>query len=129
MAYEHDAVIRAQYQQLAAARAQAVADYENGRTCEDEFTTMDAADRILQADQKRMALDRIATSYVASAQQQRANRYGLSPDELDIAHGLASGDDRMSNDQREATYAANKEKLRVMRATGQYRDDQGTVRR
>jgi hypothetical protein len=130
MAYEHESVIKAQYQQLTADRAAAVAEYEAQRIAEDQYGTMSAADRILEADAKLAALNRIADTYVAGQQSaQPQNRYGLSKDEQEVAHGLASGDRTMTNDQREQTYAENKQKLRHMRATGQYRDDQGLVRR
>lgn len=66
-----------------------------------------------------------------SAQQPRAdaNRYGLSADEVIIARGIASGDRNMTNDERERTYAEQKARLSHMRLTGEYRDDQGQVRR
>jgi hypothetical protein len=91
---------------------------------------MNAADEILTVDQKKLALDRIANQYVAQQQvQPQGNRYGLSKDEVDVAHGIASSDQRMTKDDREQLYAQNKAKLARMRATGEYRDDQGTVRR
>ncbi|MEH2547132.1 hypothetical protein V1283_003777 [Bradyrhizobium sp. AZCC 2262] len=126
MAYEHRAVIEAQYQRLAADRAEAVARYESGRICEDEYETMNAANTILEMDQKRAALDRIAQNFVISQQQPRGNRYGLNEDEISIANGIAGSDQSITNEQRQQAYAANKERLRHMRATGQYRDDQGS---
>ena len=128
MAYEHNAVIQAQYHQLEAERARALAEYEAGRVNEDEYSTMSAADRILEIDQKRTALDRIAQNLVAE-QQQQGNQFGLSNDEQDIARGMFTGDQKLTAADRERIYAQNKEKLRHMRATGQYRDDQGSVRR
>lgn len=68
-------------------------------------------------------------AYAASAPRADANKYGLSPDEVTIARGLASNDRNMSNDERERTYAEQKYKLQRMRADGTYRDDQGSVRR
>ena len=130
MAFEHRAVIEAQYQKLAIDRAQAVADYEAGRMAEDDYATMSAADRIVEADQKRLAVDRIASNFISQQQQQsQGSRYGLSADEVSIARGIAGNDPQMSDDERERLYAQNKERLRYMRATGQYRDDQGSVRR
>jgi hypothetical protein len=126
MAYEHEAVIKAQYQQLANDRAQAAAEYEAARIAEDGSSTMFAADRILEVDQKRAALDRIANNYVASQQQPAGNQFGLNRDEMDIANGIASGDQTITNEQRQRAYAQNKERLRYMRATGQYRDNQGS---
>ena len=130
MAYEHESVIKAQYQQLTADRAAAVAEYESGRVSEDEYTTMSAAHRILEADAKLAALNRIADTYVAGQQRaQPQNKYGLSKDEQEVAHGLASGDRTMTNDQREQLYAQNRAKYHRMRASGEYRDDQGRVTR
>jgi hypothetical protein len=128
MAYEHESIIRAQYQQLAEERARAYADLEAGRVSEDQYTTMDAGNRILEADMKRAALDNIAHKYVSSQQQPRGNQFGLNQDEVDIANGIAGGDQTITNEQRQRAYAQNKERLRYMRATGAYRDDQGTTR-
>jgi hypothetical protein len=128
MAYEHESIIRAQYQQLAEDRARAVADLESGRISEDQYTTMDAGNRILEADMKVSALNNIANQFVAGQQRPQGNQYGLSKDEQDIAHGIASADTSLTNQERERAYAVNRDKLRYMRATGQYRDDQGTSR-
>jgi predicted RecB family nuclease len=125
MAYEHKSVIEAQYQRLNADRAEAVARYESGRISEDEYTTMDAANAILDLDQKRAALDRIAQNFVAGQQQPRGNQFGLSQDEVEIANGIAGSDKTINNEQRQQAYAANRDRLRHMRATGQYRDQQG----
>jgi hypothetical protein len=129
MAYEHNAVIQAQYHQLEAERARALAEYEAGRVNEDEFSTMSAADRILEIDQKRTALDRIAQNFVAARQQPQGNQYGLNEDEIAVAHGIASNDPRMSKDDRERLYAEKRQQLRAMRANGSYRDDPGRVSR
>jgi hypothetical protein len=122
MAYEHESVIRAQYQQLAADRAQALAEYEAGRIKEDDFETMSAANRILEADQKRMALDRIAHTFVASQQQPQGNQYGLSESEVTIARGISSGDRTLTNADRERIYAEKKQQLSLMRQRGEYVD-------
>jgi hypothetical protein len=125
MAYEHKSVIQAQYERLNADRAEALARYESGRISEDEWTTMDAANAILDLDQKRAALDRIAQTFVASQQQPAGNKFGLNDDEVTIANGTASADKTISNEERQRAYAFHKDRLRHMRATGQYRDDQG----
>jgi hypothetical protein len=130
MAYDHKSVIEAQYQQLTADRAAAVAEYEAQRIAEDQYGTMSAADRILEADSKLAALNRIADTYIAGQQRaQPQNKYGLNAEEQEVAHGLASGDRTMTNDQREQVYAQNRAKYQQMRRDGTYRDDQGTVRR
>src|SRR5258708_2725921 len=101
MPFDHEAVIRAQHQQLTAERARAYADYENGRQSEDEYTTMSAADRIVEVDAKLAALGNIANKYVASQQQPVGNKFGLNTDEQTIAHGISGGDASLTNEQRE----------------------------
>jgi hypothetical protein len=126
MAYEHKSVIEAQYQRLHADRAEALAQYESARISEDEYSTMTAANAILDLDQKRAALDRIAQNFVAGQQQPAGNKWGLNDDEVTIANGTASGDRTINNEQRQQAYAYNKDRLRQMRANGTYRDDQGS---
>lgn len=113
MAYDHTAVIQAQYNQLAADRAQAMADYEAGRTAEDEYTTMAAANRLLDSEAKIAALDKVAGAYAQQQQhhahQQQANPHGLSRDELEVAK--ISG---ISGDQ----YARNKQRMNAMKDQG-----------
>lgn len=129
MAYSYQQILESQYESKAANRSQALADLEAARLNEDPAGTMDAADRILEIDKSVAALNTIANQYVRSQQQQpRGSKYGLSQDEMEIAHGFASGDRSMSNDEREKTYAENRDRLRHMRATGAYRDDQGRSR-
>jgi hypothetical protein len=120
MAFEHNAVIQAQWNQLAAERAQAVADYEAGRTAEDEYSTMSAANRLLDAEAKLTALDRVAGAYASQqqqhAQQQKYNPHGLSRDELDVAK--ISG---ITGEQ----YAHNKRRMQMMKDQGYW--SQGKV--
>jgi hypothetical protein len=130
VAYEYDAIIRAQYETLAQQRAQAAADLEAARMSEDSYNVMDASARIVDADVRRAAVDQIANRYVAQQQQPRGNQYGLNQSEVEIARGISGGDPKLTNDERERIYAANKNKLRHMRQTGEYRDDQANqVRR
>jgi len=128
MPYDYGSIMQAQAQRIEADQAQAVADLEAARRNEDADGTMYAAGRILELDAQRAALDQRASQYLASQQQhqRQGNKYGLSPDELEIAHG-AGGD--MSKEEKEELYARNRDKLRYTRATGQYRDDQGRVGR
>jgi hypothetical protein len=56
-----------------------------------------------------------------------ASRYGLSKDEQEIAAGISGSDPRLSREDRERIYLEGKQKLRHMRQTGEYRDDQGRV--
>jgi hypothetical protein len=127
MAYSYEDIIRSQYEAKAAEKAQALADLEAARINENAVDTMAAADRIVEIDKSVGALDRIANQYVASQQAQpQGNRFGLSPTEVEIAHNAFSG---VSKEEKERSYAENRDRLRRMRASGEYRDDQGSVRR
>jgi hypothetical protein len=126
MAYSYEDIIRSQYEAKAAERAQALADLEAARINENAVDTMAAADRIVDIDKSVGALDRIANQYVSSQQQPQGNRYGLSPTEVEVAHNSFSG---VSKEEKERSYSENKQKLRYLRQTGAYRDDQGSVRR
>jgi hypothetical protein len=74
--YEHDQVIQAQFQQLSAARAKALGDYEASRLNDDGAGTMDAADRILEADARLQSLNRVAQNFVTGQQQARVRMPG-----------------------------------------------------
>lgn len=130
MPISHEDAIRADFDRLQFEKQRALADYEQARLCEDYDGVAHASITLREVEGHLHTLDRIASNYVMSRQQQQqGNRYGLSPDEVTIAHGIASNDPNMTADQREALYAQQKQKLQFMRATGQYRDDQGSVRR
>ena len=127
MPFNHDDVIKAQYETLAAERARAAGEYEAARLSDDGDGTMSASSRLLEIDARVAALDRVTNQYVRQqTQQPQGNRYGLSPTEVEVAHNSHSGGTR---EERERSYAEQKAKLQHMRQTGQYRDDQGTVRR
>ncbi len=89
------------------------------------------------ASQNLAALRVQRREYVSMSNQHAASmrpapgssRFGLSKDEQEIAHGISGGDSRLSKEDREKIYFENKEKLRHMRQSGAYRDDQGSVRR
>ncbi len=68
-------------------------------------------------------------AYAQQMPRANASRYGLSPDEVAIARGISGSDRNLSNDDRERMYAEQKARYQHMRATGEYRDDQGQVRR
>jgi hypothetical protein len=118
--YDHKDVITAQAKELAADRAQALVDYERANSFDDGAGVMAAADRIIEIDAKTTALNGIARNLVMQQAAPRGNRFGLTQDELDIAKSCRQTDEE---------YARNKDRLQYLRATGQYRDDQGTVRR
>jgi hypothetical protein len=130
MAYTYEQILKAQYERIADTHAHLSAELEAARVSEDAYKVTEAADAILALDQQRTALDARAQSFVASQQQHaRGNRYGLNQDEIAIANGISGGDANLSNDQRQQIYSHNKQRLQYLRSTGQYRDDQGTVRR
>ena len=89
MPFDHDQVVTAQFQQLAAARAKALGDYEASRLNDDSAGTMEAADRIVDADARLQSLNRIAQNLVADQQHQASrpvSKYGLSEEEKSVAH-------------------------------------------
>lgn len=57
-----------------------------------------------------------------------ANAHGLSDQEVEVAKNW-TGDNHMTADDKLRIYAENKARYQRMRASGEYRDDQGTVRR
>ena len=87
MASEHESIIRAQYQQLEADRAQAYADLGRGAS-EDQYTTMEAGNRILEADTKRAALD--TPQQIRCLQQRPWATSFADRDEMDIVNGIAA---------------------------------------
>lgn len=87
-----------------------------------------AAERILNLDLQRQALAARAQSYMTAqtVRQMDGNKYGLSQDELDVANSSFSD---LPPEERQRIYAENRARYQHLRATGQYRDDQGSVRR
>lgn len=86
--------------------------------------------------QKQMAHQIAVHDARAMRSVQPQNRYGLSADEVQIAKDMASNDRELSAmrpdaalERRMQIYAEQKAKYQQMRQTGEYRDDQGTVRR
>ena len=142
MAFDHKDVIQAQYQQIAADRAAAVGSYESSRLNEDSDGTMSAANAIIEADARLAALNRIANNLTAGSRQAPlagedemsrsdaalARHYGLTGTQLAVAKGWTS-DNRMSDEAKVRTYIENTNRYRQARASGQYRDDQGSIRR
>jgi hypothetical protein len=142
MAYSHRDVIAAQAESLAVQRARALNDYEAARLSEDNDGTMAAADQIVEIDARAAALSRIANNLAAGSRAAPlagedemsrgdallARKYGITAQQLGIAKGWTA-DSRMSDEQKVTTYIENTNRYRQARASGQYRDDQGTVRR
>jgi hypothetical protein len=127
MPYDYSSIMTAQAERIAADQARAAADLEAARLAEDPDATMYHAGRILELDAQRDALAVRANNFVSqqSAQPQR-HPSGLSDEEIAVAKASHSGG---TADQRIQEYAQNKARYQHLRATGQYRDDQGTVRR
>lgn len=120
MAFSHQDVIKAQAEQLAATRAEAVGQYEAGRLQEDADVTMAAANAIIEADAKLQALGTIARQLQASEQQlqqqPRGSQFGLNHAEQEVAKisGIS-----------EETYARNKQRMHQMKGEGYW--SQGKV--
>ena len=128
MAYSYAQILESQYESIDSEQSQAVADLEAARLAEDAWRTTNAANRILELDKTREALDRRAQGFVASQQaaQQGGNRFGLSETERSVAHNSFTAYD-MTKEQKEELYARNRQKYQHMKATGQYSVDQGRV--
>src|SRR5581483_8430654 len=116
-------------QDFQAAFQDAQAEFQQANIADDVEGAAFAAQKMAALRASMKELNGMATEYVASRQAaQPSNRYGLSPEEVEVAKNFTA-DPRMSEDQKLATYAEQKAKYQHQRATGQYRDDQGTVRR
>ena len=109
---------------------------EAARVSEDLATVNAASDAILRVDHDYQQLQKYANNLAAQTQQQQRqqqyNRHGFTATEIDVA--LNSFQDRpdlprLSREQKLDLYRANKDKYWQMRNSGQYRDDQGVVRR
>lgn len=127
MAYNYTDIMLAQDERISIEQAQATAELEAARLNEDYPGTLAASQRILELDVQRSALAQRAQQFAASQRAQpQGNKYGLTDEEVEVAkasHGAGTDEERI------AEYARNKQRYQHMRATGEYRDDQGTVRR
>jgi hypothetical protein len=141
MAFKYDDLILDQSQRLQAERAEAVSELEAGRQTEDIARCREAGDRILRIDNEHRRLEEIASQFVMRQQAvpfygddvsprdaQLAAKYGLTAAEIGIARNWTS-DERVSPEDKFREYAQQRAKYQHMRATGAYRDDQGTIRR
>jgi hypothetical protein len=142
MAYSYHQIIQDHYEQLQGEYAEANAELEAGRQSEDAYRVREARRQILKLDQERAALDVRASQFAAQNQPQAmpgfenhgrgdaelAAQYRLSPDRFDAATGWTA-DANMSKKEKIETFLRNEQRYREDRASGRYRDDQGTVRR
>jgi hypothetical protein len=127
MAYSYDQILNAQFENLDAASAQASADLESARHREDPHGVNEAANAILQLDLQRNALAVRARGFSAGqqqhAQEQPGSRYGLTPEQAEIARkSLVDRRDLppMTDDQKYETYARNRAKYHGMLRDGSY---------
>jgi hypothetical protein len=142
MAFTYEDTLKDQWQILEAERAEALAEYERARTSEDALGVREAGRAILRIDNEKAALAQVANRLVARQQPpppvgaddlsrrdvDLASRYGLSAQEVAIAKGWTSSPS-LSDEDRVKTYIEQRQKYRQQRASGEYRDDQGVVRR
>lgn len=127
MAYSYDQILNAQFHNIDAAQAQAASELEAARHAEDPDRVNQAADAILELDLRRNALAQRAQGYAGQqrhqAQEQPGSRFGLTPEQAEIARkSLIDRPDLppMSDDQKYETYARNRQKYHSMLADGRY---------
>lgn len=120
-----------------AAMNEEAAKYQNAQLMNDMAGQVEAAQNLANYQAQINALNQMAQPLVNPTQGPKPNKYGLSPEEVEMAH--AAIPDRhdirdaygsrvvLSADDKEARYAEQKAKYRQMLATGQYSNqtDQG----
>ncbi|MGC2779999.1 MAG: hypothetical protein WA418_30605 [Bradyrhizobium sp.] len=128
--YSYEAIMTAQAQRIESERVQYAAELEAGRHAEDPDRVNYAANRILELDAQYAALAQRANAYQerGQAQARQQNPHGLTDDEMQVAANF-SQNPSLSREQKIEMYARQKSRYQHMRRTGEYRDDQGTVRR
>lgn len=112
MPFSYDDILRSQHDRINAQQASASADLEAARLADDAYMVQDAADRILQLDAQRMALNARANQYVAAQQIPAGNKYRLSQDELDVARNSNTD---LPKEERERIYFENKQRYQHAR--------------
>jgi hypothetical protein len=129
MTFRYDEIMQAQAAHIDAQQQLAAADLEAARVTDDAYGVRDAADRILNLDLMRNALNARAQTYFtsqAAQSQSPGSRWGLSDEEVAVAKASHSAG---TDEQRIEEYARNKQRYWAMRASGEYDDSQGSVRR
>jgi hypothetical protein len=129
VAYNYIDIMQNQLERIDTEAAQRAAELEAARIAEDAAGVDWAAREILRLDADRAQLAVRARDFDARqrAQPQR-HKYGLSPDEIEVARNFTT-DPKLSNDDKEKLYAEQRNRYRQARANGSYRDDQGRVTR
>jgi hypothetical protein len=142
VAYSYSQILAAQWEVAQAENASANAALEDARLREDPHDVQAAVDRLIANNNVVQQLNQAAVALQQPQQQapagfgddvredhvELAQRYGLSPQQIGIAVNWTT-DPNMSDEVKVKRYCENVNKLSRMRATGQYRDDQGTVKR
>jgi hypothetical protein len=142
LAYDYRDIILDKHERLQVQRQQTLLELEIARQREDADGTRYAADQIIAIDGDIDRLNRVANAYVNQQQPsaygfdndtprkhvELAQRHGVSPDRIGIALNWTT-DPTMTDDEKVKTYMENTRRYEHDRATGRYRDDQGTVKR
>jgi hypothetical protein len=117
------------YLSYASAIQGAVAEFKQAQLAGDDQSMVDAANRIASL---RSAQQQVIPMYNEAVNPAPAappvNRYGLTATEAEVAKNFTH-DPGLSEDDKMRTYAEQRNRLRHMRQTGEYRDDQGVVKR
>jgi hypothetical protein len=135
MAYAYEDILKYQAERLLAERQEALGMLEAGRVNEDLALVNSASDAILRVDRDAAQLQNYANGMIAQQQaaqrQQQRNPHNFNAAEIEVALSLPDRHDgpRLTREQKLNLYAQNKNRYWEMRRSGQYRDDQGTVRR
>ena len=111
-----------------AAIAQADANIQAARITGNDVA---ASEALMEKASMQVQMEKAHALSVQHAQSMQTtaqrNKFGLSPEEVDIAHRSFSGeslghrDQGMTLEQKEESFARNKAKLHRMRANGEYR--------
>ncbi|MCP3382856.1 hypothetical protein NLM31_21040 [Bradyrhizobium sp. CCGUVB4N] len=101
-------------------------NFQQARLRNDMEAMVEASQQIANLRVGMNELNNMAREAYAAAPRDM-NRFGLSKDEVEVAN--SHPDSSMTPDQKQELYLRNKQKYQHMRMTGEYRDDQGMVRR
>ena len=135
MAWTYEESLAASYQANQIEQRRALTELDAAHQCEDWAGLEHAKARLREAEGEERWLREKAQNLQRQQQAAQAaprNKHGFSNTEVDVA--LNSFQDRpdlprLTREQKLDLYQANKQKYWAMRNSGQYRDDQGTVRR
>jgi hypothetical protein len=122
MVWDNDGeILKARYRDLQLEQAAIATDYQRAKLEEDAEALAAVIERH-DANYMRFQSLNNAAMQMQRAQPALTNRYGLSPEEAEIAEKSFSGANfGMTKDAMHQVYAEKKAKLHHMRATGEYR--------